>query len=696
MGRSGQEAIVQLFRWPILNEVVHAAADRAAAELTSLLRSSDARTTIVEAPHGAGRSIMLRRVADRLKSGNEVPVLVAPPERHFDSAALALLDVAAAINPAQMTRHWQDSADWNQRISDLRAWFGTESNANVVLLLDAPGQWVMPGRLDVSKRSDQVANFLVHEVQCRKVLVGVQGEGKPDQSFSANLADGRTVLEDAEHWGQLSPVVEELREALPGVGNESPTTVFLLVAHAALDSVAAVKGWWRSGLSSDLVADRLAQLANTEPTLKPFLNAWIAAAVARRPVPVDWIEEEVGRIRVPRDLAVFNSCLRFGGSESALLRVVRSAAWRLPEDGFIRSTRDRVGEQLRQRYLSACESAIDAGVPEMFTLGAEAIYTASRVDDFETTDRVPIAFSDHLSGFGLNALERRSWSTAESAFWRAAEIDPTDGFARHHYAFSLDSAASEPEVVEREYKRSLELNDSLATWHSRLISFYIVRSRMRDARTAWTNSRALLLADDGDGPADLYLSLHLPVSANLLRRAELGMSYLVLEDVPAWARKQLAGYESYRSRLEVLEMAQETGGVVPAQRLLNGEWHLEPALLGRRDPDGRELQRWIAGGIESEDDSGVHLSVAVMEAGQAPKFGTLHLPWDLIERITSDTHRLDAMRPGGFIEVGYYGLGSETASDPVLRILPREDWKAGLSTELDPARYLPEQRWSLA
>ncbi len=246
--------------------------------------------------------------------------------------------------------------------------------------------------------------------------------------------------------------------------------------------------------------------------------------------------------------------------------------------------------------------------------------------------------------------------------------------------------------ARKSHRRALELDPSQVAWHERLISYLIVRARDDEARDAWQEARAALSADDGLAAVELYERLHLPVAANLLRRAELAFARDVLDDVPVAVRARLLSYAAQMDRLEALEAAEDTGAFVPAPRARLAWWLAPPQLLGARVPDGRSLRIWIAGRIADIDDETVYLAAAIVDGRRRPLTGTTTLERDEFARLTADTERLSSLRVGQFVEVGYYGPADDDII--VIRILPEEPWVAGLTTPLDPDRFIRRSQWS--
>ena len=408
----------------------------------------------------------------------------------------------------------------------------------------------------------------------------------------------------------------------------------------------------------------------------------------RRRVPNEWVSDFARPILANETLqAVLDRCLMTRDEEAALVREARAASWRVLEDEFVTYVRSTAASPLYWRYIEAMDQAMANGSFDTCRFAAEALNLTRRVPEARSIEAVPVPFSDHLNNVGTASLEASQWVSAASAFSFALEQDPEDALALHYLGFSLDNDAREPRKVEHNYEKALSRDPTHAAWHERLVSFLVVQARIADAAERFEASRGQLLSDDGDASVDIYAQLHLPVAANLLRRAELPLTARVLDTIPEWAHDRLTGFRWQQHRLAVLENAAREPSCVPADRVTE-EWWKQPELLGEMDNEGRPLQLWLAATVEATSSRGLDLHVAVIKVGQLPRFGTTTISWETVQARAEDSVRAENLDVGDFLEIGYFGRGDELSNDPVIRVLPRRDWVAGIETPLDPARYI--------
>jgi tetratricopeptide (TPR) repeat protein len=671
--------------------------DEQASQIVERL-DSGASTVMVEGPGGTGRTQLLFQTAANLRQTGRHPIVIAPPERQMDTASLALLDCGVGLANAglldrELSATWSLRASWRERTDQLREWLAKEAPpmGDVVLLCDDVRQWSVPEAVDSARRVESVADLFLRESPCAKVVIGRLGDLRHDAHVAIDYtAMTAGATEDRSRWAALSGVAQEVRAMQVPTGARSPSAVQLglLVAYAALFSVDDLKSWWSPRVSTERLAERLARGVANDRRLRPLWNLWLTASVLRRPAPSEWLEQAKALVTDEVQAAVAERCLIFGESDVRLAREARTAAWR--QDGeFAQRVQQRAAQAMLGRYVDVFEAAVDNHQPESLQHAAEALYMAGRVGDTNVVDRVAPNFADQLDAIGAASLERDDRESARKAFEMAIEWDPDDAFAHHSLGFALDADGLEPRRVEHEYRYALRLDSSQAVWHARLVSFLIVRARDDDARASWEEALPVLAGDDGDGSADLYQKLHLPVCANLLRRAEVGFAHEVLADIPEWARPHLLAYPDQRRRLELLEQAVSSGVFVPAQRASPEWWLAGPQLLEERGRSGELLSTWMAARVDELDDDGIYLSVAVIEAMSLVETGTMSLSWDEVRALATDTRRLAALEAGQFLELGYYG--SDEEASPVIRVLAPDPWPDGLYTQLDPGRFLPAQ-----
>ena len=657
-----------------MRAAIASAATEAAERIVVRISGDPGSTVVLGGLAGTGRSLVLKIAAQRFVTAGFHPVLVAPPDRQIDSAAIALLDTAVGLAKLGIAEDlhlwWSQPATWLERTSELRQWLKEAATSDeFVLLVDDPSRWSIPEAGETARHLDAAADLLLREIDCSRVVIST---GHPDVNVEMAPISAAAVFGNEAEWGPLAPTVAKVRTAIPEVAGKPPAEIGLVIALTALTSVEELQTWWSPRLTIEQIADRLVGTVSKSARFRALWAAWIAASVPRRPTDGRALAPDVERVTSPVQLGVLNQCLlASGGHETRLVREAHAAVWRLPEDRFMARIRHDAEERFHCAYLETVYANSRAGCPDLLVNAAEALHLAGRLGELSTAQTVSAPFADQLNAFGMAAIERLNWPLAATAFDLALELDPVDSVASHYLGYSLDNDAVEPKRVEESYEWALELESSHATWHARLICFLIVQARVGDARRRWAISRARLFADERDSPAELYARLHLPVAANLLRRAELSMAYEVLNDIPLWAQSQLVGYRDQRHRLEALESAQESGSFIPAHRAAARWWTRGPELLSERHPDGRPLAVWLAAGAESVGPDGIELAVAVVRTIGEPSRGTTTLSWEQLRELTVDVGRAEALEIGDFIEVGYYSHGGKLPSDPVIRVLPR-------------------------
>ena len=475
---------------------------------------------------------------------------------------------------------------------------------------------------------------------------------------------------------------------MPEIASESPVVVGLAVGVAAVTSPEHVSRFWSRGTATSRIADELARVVSQHRRLRPLWASWLSLAMPRRRVPNDWVSDFTPPVLANEVLqAVLDRCLLTRDDDTALVREARAASWRVSEDEFVAYVRSTAASPLYRRYVEAMDKAMADESLESCRFAAEVLNLTRRVPEARSIEAVPVPFSDHLNNVGTASLEASEWASAASAFSLALEQDPEDALAHHYLGFSLDHEALEPRRVEHNYVQALCLSPTHVSWHERLVSFLVVQARVDDAAKRFETSLGQLLADDGDATVEVYAQLHLPVAANLLRRAELPLTARVLDTIPGWAQERLAGLRSQQHRLAVLANAAKEPSCVPADRAME-EWWKQPELLGEQDNDGRPLQVWLAAAVEALSTGGLDLHVAIVKEGQQPRFGTTTMDWETVRARAEDLTRLSKLDVGDFLEIGYYGPGAELSNDPVIRVLQRRDWESGIETPLDPTRYI--------
>ena len=623
-----------------------------------------------------------------------MPIVVAPPPRQIDTAAMALADVAAGLDEYGLVPMnvdaWLEQRTWWERLRLIEKWVSEAASLHpIAILVDDPSQWATPRANEIAWRSQAVLDMLLADsTSVPRVVVRSDHHDRVDElAVSCQLPTG--LLEDEADWGEaLAPVVVDVRASLPEIAVASPVAVGLAVGLAALTSSGKLAEFWAASKATTLLADELATIASQDRRLRRFWASWLSLAMPRSRVPDEWVHDfALPTVSDAIQQGVLDRCLLAGNYGTALVREARAASWRVTEDEFMARVRSSAASPLYSRYVEAMDRGIADNSFVSCHFAAEVLNLTRRVTNARRIEAVPVPFSDHLSNLGITSLEAADWALASSAFTLALEQDPDDAFALHHLGFTLDNEAREPRRVERSYSQALDLDPAHPTWHERLISFLVVQARIGEAAQQFAVSRGQLLPDDGDANVSVYAHLHLPIAANLLRRAELPLTANVLSTIPEWAHNRLPGFSSQQHRLSVLEAATDGASCVPADRAAEN-WWTQPELLGEKHPDGRPLRVWLAASVEATSSRGLDLKVVVVAEDNELRTGTTTMSWETIEELAQDSSRLPNLDTGDFLEIGYYGSGTELPNDPVIRILPRRDWESGIETPLDPARYI--------
>ena len=118
-------------------------AEEAAVEVANLAAQSPGSTIYVKGPAGSGRSLVLEQAEAVLRGRDYSVVTVAPPARHYDTAAIALLDAAVGLerigHADGLHRRWKRLAPWAARVEDVREALSQASTDQAfVLVVDDP------------------------------------------------------------------------------------------------------------------------------------------------------------------------------------------------------------------------------------------------------------------------------------------------------------------------------------------------------------------------------------------------------------------------------------------------------------------------------------------------------------------------------------------------------------------------------
>ena len=160
---------------------------------------------------GAGGSLALRETAKHLSQEGSTPIVVAPPPRQWDTAAVALADVAASLSArgfVQMSiQAWLGPRTWWERIDLVQNWIAEAAESErIVLLVDDPSQWAISSSNENAWRVRSVLDVLLADSPVvPRVVVRTDGRDRSNET-SVPCRHATGLLENDADWGDvLSP-----------------------------------------------------------------------------------------------------------------------------------------------------------------------------------------------------------------------------------------------------------------------------------------------------------------------------------------------------------------------------------------------------------------------------------------------------------------------------------------------------------
>jgi tetratricopeptide (TPR) repeat protein len=670
---------------------VKAATDRA---LEWLAESRGGETWVIRGEPTAGKTAALESIFRSLIGHeNLIPIMVAPPPGAPDSGPIALLQIAErlraaeVIDAASLDELLDPTRQWQKKRERVRGWLN-DNRSSVVMLCDEPLVW--PADSEFGRHARNIWSFAFDGVRCRTISGG-------DAPYWAEVADeyvlepasvGAEVLETLLNT-EVGAAARQLDETFSGsLEAFSPLQIRLLVAVAAIDPTAvrrmAATGHVRTNEIVRLLIERLER----DEALAPLRTAWSRLAEVREP-----FDRELLSVVEPADLTdvqrtILERCLLFEREGRLVLHErLRALA---ATDAYVRdpTLHGTLADYYKARFASRSDDEL------RLRDSVEAFHHAS-IAGIHDDDRFKPFFLEQWSILGYYlSYHRRQYESAVRAFREALRWEPEDAYANHYLAYNLDVLAENPEEVETHYRRAIERDSTGNAWyHARLINFLLALSRVDDARSAWIDALDELVTPDASVRQSLYFDLHLHVARMLLYRGELDFASSVLERVPAVVRAE-GVFQQIQLRLLALKEARDFGSFVPGWLLRPQWWKQQPNLL-RPTWAGKPLREWLAGEVDDVDTEHkeVWLSVAyVTEEVQAGKLdrpivGSTSYTYDELHRWWSFAGQPADLRPGDFVEIGFYG--AEGDSDTVVAMHSERTWidLAYPGAEPDPDRY---------
>jgi hypothetical protein len=288
----------------------------------------------------------------------------------------------------------------------------------------------------------------------------------------------------------------------------------------------------------------------------------------------------------------------------------------------------------------------------------EGFYHAALAGQPDAKEVFPELFPEqlHILGRTLSKVYGDHLGAAR-IFQQAAEANDEDDYAHHYWAYNLDWDATDADLVEREYRRAVEINPGHAWWWSRLVNFLITTGRLSDARQAWNRAHTALDVPNR-GPADrVWWALHMWVARLLLHRGQVDFARSVLTSVPDETRRRDGYFVALWRLLQLLEEVDSGESVFPWTVPAETRWtSAYPHLPLPLDLDGAPLMRWNPARVLEVDRDNVWTIVGRKPAGDAsgPVFGRVPIPRQLFDA-ASPAVPSSELEPDRYLELGFYG-----------------------------------------
>jgi len=682
---------------PLLADVL-----KVAEQLTdAIAESAPGRDALfqVTGPPTSGKSSLLAEVMSRVGQPL-IPVLVAPPASSFDTPAVVLGQVAAALVENGLVdgefEAWKEPGPWAVKLATVREWLD-KSSERVVLLIDEPERW--PSRSLEDRRfathAVEVSRMLIERTTCRRVVAGSERGSEaangwvPDlaRRFPLKRSTGDVAwLHDSTTWGPLADAAARFADA---AGEEmarlSPLDVRLLVGLVAVGSLEEALNCLRRSTSRREFARALARRLEQEARLQSATQLWARLALLRRPFSPA-LAHTLGLEELPEDVqTLVRRCLLFETRDGLVLHdTLRLDAaehrWLTEDDK--RTWHGKIAVHYAQVFKDR-RSLLD----EM-----EAFYHATLASDSALLQQLRPVFSDQLDAMGREiSRTKHDYQGAVKVFQRSLEWDDTNDYAHHYLAFNLDVQGRDARRVEKHYERAIELAPDNVWWHSRWVNYLITRGRTAAARDAWQSALDALGLPDPDAPSEIYENLHLWVARLLIHRGQLDFASEVLDGIPARVRQDHLGLRAMARLLQSLITVRAGRALFPLS-IREPDWWNGPHLSAKQDHDGSPLRHWLAGRVDAVDEGTIFLVVAAppRNSSAQPEYCSLEMTFQDFDRASRDDRARD-LSAGRFVEVAYYGKSDA----PVIRVHPSQEWRDDDLPPLfpDPVRYLRADGW---
>jgi tetratricopeptide (TPR) repeat protein len=608
---------------------------------------------------------------------------------------------AAGLANGEVSRLIAEPRLWDEQVAGIRGQLAKHADG-VILLIDGADRWI--GKVSESTehfadRIREVISLLEEQVPCYRVVTSTRSmrAGGRRHRLKAET-DAVGFLSDEREWGPLAGFARQLcDQAWDDLTRYSAPHLRLMVG------LVAVSGDLRALDDVQTPGDFPGHFASAlqRGGMSRLCDVWARIAKVRGP-----FDERVLELAGTGELDLFaQDLLRW------CLVTRRDGQWVLHETLRGQPLRHASGGEYRPWLKDDAEAqwhgtladyyrgrfspvAVLVTLPDgTFLDEIEAFHHASLARRPSCMDELRVFFSDQLNLLGRSLSIAGDYITAVRVFERVIAWDEDDDYAHHYLAYNLELAYTrdllkpEPERVEMHYQRAIGLAPERVWWWSRWICFLITLGRTREAQAQWHQAIAALGLPNADADLSVYFHLHSWVARLLLHRGQLDFAERVLDSIPTRAVADDDGQLliPMKRHLRVLLAARKHGAVFPAS-IDPDRWWLGPHLNSARTPGGKPLVSWMPARVEGVDPGGAHLYVAEPPRNheEEPTFWDTTLSIEDFNRWSLD-ERAENLPTGRFIELGFYGEGSQ---DVVIRVHPDVPLQDLRTVYPDPARYL--------
>jgi hypothetical protein len=657
---------------PLLQEKQDSTATKLLDRLLSEGPSPEALVNLTGAV-GAGKTSIMRLVAEQARHRQKVPVWLTAPQGEVDSAAFALLGAvqdlkSAGVVNGEVADISNPRVGWSEKMELFKR--AIEHNAErLVVLCDEPSRWYHHHRSFLNDTPDyrlrQFADWIVRNAPVRRVISGRIPEDAPlVRRFTApRTDDGNEILSDEAPWDSLGLVATSLGNQLKGrVPNRSAWEMKLCVGLAACNSVPAAESIAESEWPADSLLHLLLDGCERQVRFQGVCQGLARLAISRTGVDSKVLDELLSGINSYSRAIIERILCDWNGYRGELHPLARYEAlnrsrnpqrpkyqeyWHVAE-----VDRRSIHKRLALEYASKPSER-----PQDSQESLHHELLAGNLPDLLGDARVQ--FVEQLNGIGYSlSYLYHDHKTASDLFRASLKLDPQDAYAHHYLAFNLDWQAIEQEEVESHYWSAIQIQQTHPWWWSRWISYLATRGRVSDARAAWRQAADSLSLDEGGSPEWIYLSLHRWVARWLLHWAELDFAEEILCSIPEGLAGSDTSIGALNNLLAALRVAENGMSVFPLSVPNRDWWSPLPHTDLPPQLDAQPLRSWLPARVESVD---AETEDAWVTVGDRPKCKDGELTFREMSLVKNEIAESlygftwDEITEGRYIELAYYG-----------------------------------------